>query len=99
MVEVSGVGSRRERAAKEGLVNMSDLDDILNQDHIKADIDEFAEVISSHFGDLEAVIILWRQDGDIHHRAYGTVGDLVGLMEQAKFIMLRENTGDTREPA
>jgi len=74
------------------------IDDLLNQDHIKADIDEFAEVVSTRFDSLDSVVILWGIDEEIHHRAYGSLREVVGLLEQAKYIMLRENTGGTNEP-
>ena len=72
------------------------IEDILNQDHIFKDIDELAEVVKTKFDDLEALVIIWGDGDSLHHRAYGTVKDIVGLLERAKYIVLRENTGDTR---
>jgi len=75
------------------------IDDLLNQDQIKADIDEFADVVNTRFDSLDSVVILWGIDDEIHHRAFGSLREVVGLLEQAKYIMLRENTGDIKESA
>lgn len=85
-----------EAEAKEG--KMDTIDDILNQDHIKNDIDELIKAVTEKFDDLECVVMLWKNDEGLHHRAYGGVGEVVGLLEQSKFIMLRENTGETKQP-
>lgn len=74
---------------------MSGIDDILNKDSVLKDIDELAEVVANKFDDIETVVILWQTNDDIHHRAYGTISDVIGLIEKAKYIMLRENIGDT----
>lgn len=75
---------------------MSDsIDDILNKDHIFKDIDELAKAVEDNFDNMETIVILWQDGDNIHHRAYGTVAEVLGLMEKAKYIMLRENIGDT----
>lgn len=74
---------------------MGEVDDILNKDTVLKDIDELVEVVVNNFDDIETVVILWQTNDDIHHRAYGTISEVVGLIEKAKYIMLRENIGDT----
>lgn len=72
------------------------IEDILNQAHIKGTVNELSEVLADHFEDLESVVILWQTTGAVHHRAYGTLNEVLGLMDKAKFIMLRENIGATQ---
>ena len=71
------------------------IDDRLNKDHMFKDIDELAKAVEDNFDNLETVVILWQDGDNIHHRACGAISEVVGLMEKAKFIMLRENIGDT----
>jgi len=75
---------------------MGTIDDILNKDSVCKDIDELAETVAKNFDDIDTVVLLWQTKDDIHHRAYGAISEVVGLMEKAKFIMLREHIGDTR---
>jgi len=75
---------------------MGKLDDILNKDIVCESIDELAEDVANNFDDIDTVVILWQTNDDIRHRAYGTISEVIGLIEKAKFIMLRENIGDTQ---
>jgi len=74
------------------------IDDILNKDTCLKDVEELRDFVVSSFEDLDSLIILWEtKDGEIYHRGYGESSYLIGLLEKAKYILLRKNLGDTRD--
>lgn len=76
---------------------MADIDDILNKDDVENAIDDIAEDVRSNFDDIETVAIVWKIKDNIKHRAYGTSSEVIGLIEKAKYIMLRDFLGETTE--
>ncbi len=75
---------------KEGIEN------ILNRDSVGRSIEALTESVRDHFKDVGSVVILWEVKDQIHHRAYGTLNEILGLMEKAKFIMLSDSFGIKR---
>jgi len=76
---------------------MSDIDDILNKDSIEGGIDDIAKDVKDNFDEIESIVLVWKVGEHLQHRAYGTTSEVIGLMEKAKYIMLRENLGETTE--
>lgn len=76
---------------------MSGIDELLNEDSIKASIDELCEDIRS-FKDVDFVHLLWaKQDGEIKGRYYGNLDTLLANLEKAKFLLLStESEGEGR---
>lgn len=73
-----------------------DIREILDRDDTLASIEEVREVVANRFADLDILVLMWETtEGEIHHRAYGSSTDIVGLLAKAQYIILRQTTGDT----
>jgi len=67
---------------------MSNLDNILNEDEIKASIDELCEDIKD-FSGVDFVHLLWcKKDELVKGRYYGELDTLLANLEKAKFLLL-----------
>jgi len=74
------------------------IDDILNKDTMMEDVEEIRNFVANKFDEIDTLILLWEtKDGEVHHRGYGNLTSIVGLLSKAEFIMLREDLGDTKE--
>lgn len=74
---------------------MTTVDDLFNKEEVKAAIEQIDKVVTNEFEKIDVLAITWIADGTIHHRAYGDLTEIVGLLERVKWIMCREETAET----
>lgn len=60
------------------------IEQLLTQDGVKAQLAELLEDVTEHFDDIEAVALLWSVNGDVKHRYFGSQIALLGILTLAQ---------------
>jgi len=71
---------------------MGDMDEILNEDTVKGDIDELCEDIKD-FGQVDFIHLAWCKKGEnAKGRYYGEVDTILAALSKTQFLILMRET-------
>jgi len=63
------------------------VDDLFNEQDVHQAVEDFVEDLKD-FEKINGVIIIWDKDGVINNRLYGSVTELVGIIERSKYSLM-----------